>query len=201
MTDFEGSLRRLVRAFDAAGVPLMVVGSFASTARVCPWHELARGRVAVSRELFASLHGMSRARRDAGEAMNKTLWTLAAVVALGAACGGRTEGPGQGAGTNSGSSSGSGSGSGSGSSSGPEAGPPDASAAAELCTQTGGRVVQTFCSANPPFAQYTCASGENGALCTPAPGETNPATPECVCGSPGSTSLCFDPVKGCVARK
>jgi hypothetical protein len=82
----------------------------------------------------------------------------------------------------------------------PDEGPPDAAgAAAELCTQTGGTVVQTFCSANPPFAQYTCPSGENGALCDPAPGQTAPTTPECVCPSPGSTSQCFDPVKGCVA--
>src|SRR5262249_11865912 len=56
-----------------------------------------------------------------------------------------------------------------------DAGPP---AAAELCTQTGGTVVQTYCSANPPFAQYTCARGENGAVCAPAPGDPIPMTPE-----------------------
>lgn len=80
-----------------------------------------------------------------------------------------------------------------------DAGPQDAGTAAALCTNTGGTVVQTFCSANPPFAQYTCASGENGAICDPGPGETSPMTPECVCGTAGSTSQCFDPVKGCVA--
>jgi hypothetical protein len=83
----------------------------------------------------------------------------------------------------------------------PEAdtGPPDAGGAAELCTQTGGTVVQTYCSASQPFAAYTCATGENGAICDPGPGETNPTIPECVCGWPGGTSQCFDPVKGCVA--
>jgi hypothetical protein len=82
----------------------------------------------------------------------------------------------------------------------PDEGPPDAAGeTAELCTRTGGTVVQTFCSANPPFAQYTCASGENGALCDSAPGQTTPTTPECVCPNSGSTSQCFDPVNGCVA--
>jgi len=81
----------------------------------------------------------------------------------------------------------------------PDAGPPDAAAAAELCAQTGGTVVQTYSSANPPFAQYTCASGDNGGVCDPGPGEPGPMTPECVCGSAGSTTQCFDPVKGCVA--
>lgn len=81
----------------------------------------------------------------------------------------------------------------------PDEGPPDAAGeTAELCIRTGGTVVQTFCSANPPFAQYTCASGENGALCDPAPGQNIAATPECVCPSPDGTSQCFDPVNGCI---
>jgi len=192
--------------------------------------------------------------------MNLAPWTLAAVAALGAACGGRAVdvGPGQGSGSGTGSGSGSGTTTGSGSGSGTDVGsgsgsgsgtavgsgtsgngdscagqapscpwcngtvpadctpsgwqcpppppcveaPPDAgsdASAADLCAQTGGIVVQTFCSANPPFAQYTCTSGENGAICDPGPGENTPTTPECLCGSPGSTAQCFDPSKGCVA--
>lgn len=79
---------------------------------------------------------------------------------------------------------------------GVDAGPP--SAAAVLCTDTGGRVVDTFCSANPPFGQYTCASGENGAICDPGP-DASATTPECLC--PGEATECFDPVKGCVSTE
>ena len=72
------------------------------------------------------------------------------------------------------------------------------SGAPTLCTKTGGKVVQTYCSANPPFAEYTCANADNGnGICDPAPGEGSPGTPECVC--PGGASACFDPVKGCVS--
>jgi hypothetical protein len=88
--------------------------------------------------------------------------------------------------------------SGSGSGSGSDAGPVDSGAPAELCTRSGGTVVMTYCFANPPFAQYTCASGENGAICDPGPGETTPTTPECLCAN-GGASQCFDPAKGCVA--
>jgi hypothetical protein len=74
------------------------------------------------------------------------------------------------------------------------------SGAADLCTKTGGKVVETFCSANPAFAEYTCASADNGeGICDPVPGEGSAGTPECVC--PGGTSACFDPVKGCVSAK
>jgi hypothetical protein len=119
----------------------------------------------------------------------KTLYLVGFLVTA-AACGGVVNGLDQGSGSGSGSSSSGGSGSGSGSSSG----------AAALCTQTGGSVVQTYCSAQPDFAVYTCTSAngspDNGVgHCLPA-GDGEPSAPECVC--PGGEGACFDPVQGCI---
>ncbi len=76
-----------------------------------------------------------------------------------------------------------------------DAGALDAAATAALCTQTGGTVVQTFCSANHPFAFYTCATHDNGnGICDPAPQTTE----ECVCTRSLGLDQCFDPVNGCV---
>jgi hypothetical protein len=76
-----------------------------------------------------------------------------------------------------------------------DAGALDPDATAALCTQTGGTVFQTFCSAKPPFAAYTCATGDNGnGVCGPAP----PSTEECVCHDSLGVPQCFDPVSGCV---
>jgi hypothetical protein len=102
-------------------------------------------------------------------------WTLATFVALNGACGGSVS---HGA-----------------DASGADAAPPDLTASENLCMQTGGSVMGTYCSANPPFAQYTCSTGNNGTDCA----DPEPTVPECVCGSFGDTSMCFDPVLGCVA--
>jgi hypothetical protein len=123
---------------------------------------------------------------------------LGAIIGLGlalvamAACGGKEEGGGGGGGSTDTDGFDASTDAGSTEAGATEADSTDATAA--LCTMTGGKVVQTFCFANPPFAQYTCASGENGAICDPGPGQT-PTTPECIC--PGSS--CFDPVMGCTA--
>jgi len=72
------------------------------------------------------------------------------------------------------------------------------SAIATLCTNTGGSVVQTYCSAQPPFAAFSCSNGITGAgICDPLPGESSPSTPECTCPN----SQCFDPAKGCILAK
>jgi hypothetical protein len=76
-----------------------------------------------------------------------------------------------------------------------DAGALDAAATAALCTQTGGAVVETFCSASPPFSAYTCATKDNGnGVCDPAPQSTE----ECVCHPSLGLAQCFDPVSGCV---
>jgi hypothetical protein len=138
--------------------------------------------------------------RHLGAIIGMSLALLAA-----AACGGKEEG-GEGGGAGAGGGGGGGStgaqdsgGSNDGGST--DAEPSEAAstdaetdALAALCTKTGGNVVDTFCFANPPFQQYTCATGENGAICDPGPGQS-PTTPECTC--PGSE--CFDPLMGCTA--
>jgi hypothetical protein len=79
------------------------------------------------------------------------------------------------------------------------------SAAAALCIRTGGSVVETYCSARPPFTFYACTSDlPCTAVCDPGPGDTTPMTQECMCSDLNGSGdrlcdRCFDPVKGCVS--
>jgi hypothetical protein len=75
-----------------------------------------------------------------------------------------------------------------------DAGALDAAATEALCTQTGGTVVDMYCSPGPPFAAHTCATKDNGGICDPGP----PLTEECICTRALGLDQCFDPVRGCV---